>query len=82
MENLNQPPQTQITVADLDALRNIVDVAAARGAFRATELTQIGAVYDKLTTFLNAVTAKAEADAKAAAEPTTDSDEVDASSES
>ena len=53
---------TQITVADLDALRSIVDIAASRGAFQAAELSQVGAVYDKLVTFLNAVVAQAQAD--------------------
>ena len=71
MENTTQTP-TQITVADLDALRGIVDVAASRGAFRATELTQVGAVYDKLTTFLNSVLAQAKADAEAAGAEDTD----------
>ena len=37
---------TQITVADLGALHGIVDLAASRGAFRGTELTQVGAIYD------------------------------------
>ena len=54
---------TQITVADLDALRSIVDLAATRGAFRGAELAQVGAVFDKLTTFLNAVVAQAQATA-------------------
>ena len=59
---------TQITVADLDALHGIVDLAAQRGAFRGAELTQVGAVYDKLTTFLNAVVEQAKAAAEAAGE--------------
>ena len=58
MENTTQ---TQITVADLDALQRIVDVAAQRGAFRGAELAQVGAVYDKLTTFLEAVAEQAKA---------------------
>ena len=59
MENI-----TQITVADLDALKGIVDVAASRGAFRAAELAQVGAVYDKLTAFLNSVVAQAKSAAE------------------
>jgi uncharacterized protein YggE len=55
----------QITVADLGALHGIVDLAASRGAFRGDELTQVGAVYDKLTTFLNNVMAQAKAAAEA-----------------
>jgi hypothetical protein len=56
MDN-NQP--TQITIADLDTLKNIVDLASSRGAFRGAELTQVGIVYDKLTTFLAEVVAQA-----------------------
>ena len=64
MENTTQD-QTQITITDLDLLRNIVDLASSRGAFRAAELTQVGAVYDKLTRFLDAVVAQAKAQEEA-----------------
>jgi len=56
---------TQITIADLDALRGIVDIAAQRGAFRGAELTQVGAVFDKLTSFLDAAVEQAKAAAEA-----------------
>ena len=59
MENQTQTSQTQITVADLDALRSIVDVATQRGAFRGAELTQVGAVFDKLSAFLAEVVKQA-----------------------
>jgi hypothetical protein len=52
---------TQITVADLDTIKNIINLASTRGAFRGEELTQVGAVYDKLTAFLEAVIAQAKA---------------------
>jgi hypothetical protein len=58
MENTTD---TQITISDLDALRNIVDLASSRGAFRGSELSQVGLVYDKLTKFLDAVVAQAQA---------------------
>jgi len=58
MKNITE---NQITVVDLDLLRNIVDVATSRGAFRGAELTQVGEVYDKLTKFLEAVVAQAKA---------------------
>jgi hypothetical protein len=44
-----------ITVADLDLLRQIVDLASSRGAFRGAELSQVGEVYNKLTRFLELV---------------------------
>jgi hypothetical protein len=63
MENTNDP--TQITIADLDTLKNIVDLACTRGAFRGAELTQVGAIYDKLTQFLDAIIAQAKAQEEA-----------------
>ena len=63
MENINDP--TQITIADLDTLKNIVDLASTRGAFRGAELTQVGAIYDKLTAFLDAIIAQAKAQEEA-----------------
>lgn len=56
MENTNQ-----ITVQDLGNLHAIVDLAAQRGAFRGAELAQVGAVFDKLTAFLEAVAEQANA---------------------
>ena len=50
---------TQITIADLDTIKNVIDLACARGAFRGAEASQVGAVYDKLTLFLEAVIAQA-----------------------
>ena len=61
---------TQITIADLDTLKNIVDLASSRGAFRGAELTQVGVIYDKLTAFLNEVIAQAKAQQEAEASVT------------
>jgi hypothetical protein len=52
---------TQITITDLDTVKNIINLAATRGAFRGEELSQVGTVYDKLTAFLEAVIAQAKA---------------------
>ena len=59
---------TQITVADLDTIKNIIDLACTRGAFRGAEVSQVGAVFDKLTEFLEAVIAQAKAQEAANAE--------------
>jgi hypothetical protein len=59
---------TQITIADLDTIKNIIDLASTRGAFRGAELTQVGVVYDKLTVFLEAVIAQAKAQEESNAE--------------
>lgn len=50
----------QITIADLDTIKNIIDLACTRGAFRGPEISQVGAVYDKLSAFLQAVIAQAQ----------------------
>ena len=59
MDNTND--STQITIADLDTIKNIIDLACTRGAFHGSETSQVGAVYDKLTAFLEAVIAQAKA---------------------
>ena len=48
----------EVTAQDLDELRTIIDVAAKRGAFHANEMSQVGRVYDKVSTFLDALTAQ------------------------
>jgi hypothetical protein len=56
MENTNQ-----ISIADLDTIKNIIDLASSRGAFRGEELMEIGLVYNKLKNFLDVVIAQAQA---------------------
>jgi len=68
MEDTTQP--VTITIQDLDVLKNIVDLASARGAFRGAELAEVGAVYNKLTQFLEAVVAQAKAQADATEQST------------
>jgi hypothetical protein len=45
----------QLTIADLQNIRNLIDVAVRRGAFGAQETTAVGSVFDRLNVFLNAV---------------------------
>lgn len=52
--------ETNITVTDLDAIRNIINIAAKRGAFEASEMAAVGAVYNKLNNFLEAVIAQSQ----------------------
>jgi hypothetical protein len=53
--------QKEITIADLNLLKDIVDLASTRGAFRAAEMKDIGEVYNKLVVFLDAVLEQAKA---------------------
>jgi len=45
----------ELTITDLINIRSIVDVAVRRGAFGAAEVSAVGAAFDRLNTFLNAV---------------------------
>jgi hypothetical protein len=53
--------ENNITIADLNLLKNIIDLASTRGAFRAAEMQEVGEVYTKLNTFLETVIAQAAA---------------------
>jgi len=44
-----------IQIVDLANALSIIDAAAERGAFKGNELTQVGAVRDRLAIFLKAV---------------------------
>tara|TARA_B110000503_G_scaffold24454_2_gene38588 strand:- start:2541 stop:2777 length:237 start_codon:yes stop_codon:yes gene_type:complete len=48
----------ELTVQDLAALKQIIDVASQRGAFKPNEMTVVGATYTKLEQFLAAVQAQ------------------------
>jgi hypothetical protein len=50
-----QAPAAELTVQDLQALKNIIDVSTQRGAFKGSELMSVGQVYNKLEAFLGAV---------------------------
>ena len=53
-----QPQGPDLNVSDLVALKNIIEVATTRGAFKATELEAVGKTFNKLNTFLEAVDKK------------------------
>jgi hypothetical protein len=59
MENQEQAQQPELNISDLQNVRILLEVAANRGAFRAQELTSVGAVFDRLNGFLNAVAPQA-----------------------
>jgi hypothetical protein len=57
MENQEQTPtQAELSIADLQNIRTLIDVAVRRGTFGASELSSVGAVFDRLNAFLSAVT--------------------------
>ena len=58
----------QLTIADLQLLSRIVDLASRRGAFQAGELSQVGDAYNKLAGFLAYVESVQKKDEAAKAE--------------
>ena len=65
-ENQTQDPAQeqqgpQLSIADLQNLRAVVDLAVRRGAFSGAEATSVGQVFDRVNTFLNAVAPAAQA---------------------
>lgn len=58
----------ELTVQDLVALKQIIDVASQRGAFKPNEMVIVGQTYNKLEGFLNVVQAQQQA-AQSTAEP-------------
>lgn len=62
MTDTTNQPEGQVPsvgLADIGFLLQIVEICSQRGAFRADELTQVGAVYDKVKAFLVANSPKA-----------------------
>jgi hypothetical protein len=57
--------ENQITVADLNLIKNIINLACTRGAFQGGEMKEVGVVYEKLTNFLDVIVAQAKANAEA-----------------
>jgi hypothetical protein len=52
--------ETNITITDLVSIKNVINMAAERGAFKAEEMLEVGTVYTKLSNFLEAVIAQAQ----------------------
>ena len=57
----SQESGAELTVQDLNAIKQIIDVASQRGAFKPNEMMTVGQTYTKLETFLAAVSQQQEA---------------------
>lgn len=55
-EATQAPAGPELTITDLQNLKAIIDVSSRRGAFNAGEMEAVGATYNKLNKFLEAVT--------------------------
>lgn len=56
-----QEAPVELTVQDLGNIKQIIDVASQRGAFKPNEMVTVGTAYNKLETFLNAVATQQQA---------------------
>lgn len=50
-------PNADLNISDLLALKNILEVASGRGAFKPAEFEAVGKTFNKLNAFLEAVAA-------------------------
>ena len=50
----------QLTITDMISIKNIIDAACTRGAFKAGEMKNVGELYEKLSRFIETVTAQAD----------------------
>jgi len=66
--------QASLSLEELNALLQIVDLAVSRGAFRGAEASQVGAVFDRLNNFLNIVAQSQQAEAEVANDATTEAE--------
>ena len=54
MENTTEETKNiEITIQDVGILRQAIEVAASRGAFKADEMAVVGATYNKVSAWLN-----------------------------
>ena len=61
----NTTESTQLTIADLAGIRNIIDLACQRGAIRGEEMKNVGLLFERLTNFIIDAQEAAEAQAQA-----------------
>jgi hypothetical protein len=62
-----QANTNELTITDLALARAVIETATERGTFKANELASVGALYNKLDTFLKEVEAQAKAAKEGAA---------------
>lgn len=60
-EQATPAPAPDLNLNDLSAMRSLIEVVTQRGAFKATELSAAGQLFDKLNAFLTAAEAQAKA---------------------
>ena len=64
--------ESNLTIADLQTISNIIDIAMTRGAFRANEAKTVGESYEKINSFLQSVQQQAQDQQAQGAQPPAD----------
>jgi hypothetical protein len=72
-DTVEVPAGVQLTMQDLLLCAQIIQLTTQRGAFKAEELTQVGGLFDRLTTFLAASGAFTSASSAPSSDETTSS---------
>lgn len=62
---MDQTTNSALSVLDLISMKEVIDLACSRGAFKATEMQAVGELYNRLETFLSMIEAQAKAEASA-----------------
>jgi len=60
-QDAQQDQSNDLTINDLAAMKNIIDLSSQRGTFKPNEMVAVGTIYNKLTNFLEQVQKQAEA---------------------
>ena len=63
-EETQQTEEPNVSIGDIMVLKQVVEVATARGALRANELTQVGLVYDRVSAWIDSVVPPAEVESQ------------------
>ena len=81
MTEQTQANQNELNIQDLALARAVIELATDRGTFKANELANVGALYNKLDGFLKEVEAQAKAaqEGAAASQPAPETEETNGS---
>jgi hypothetical protein len=58
VDDKQAPQGAELNISDLLAIRNIIEIASQRGAFKAAELEVVGKTFNRLNGFLESVSKK------------------------
>lgn len=65
---MNTQTNTQITIQDLVEIKDMIDLACSRGAYRGAEVRAVGEIYEKISAFLDAVIVQSQSQAQSDSE--------------